>query len=105
VRRLCAEDGIYFYFEPPSGLFDEATGGKGEAVAAVADEAVTAISDAAAGAIGGPADDAIGDALDSPDLVADVFPGRWNDVRAGSPEPRRGSVQPLRCSCERRVLR
>jgi len=60
VRRLCAEEGIYFYFEQPAGLLDQATGGLGEAVAAGVQDAASAIADAVGGAIGDTLDAAAG---------------------------------------------
>ena len=56
IRRLCAEEGIYFYFQQPSGLFDRATGGVGDAVAA----GVADVGQAIAGAVGGAAAGGIG---------------------------------------------
>ena len=61
VRRLCAEEGIYFYFEQPSGLLDGATGGLGSAVAAGVAEA-SAIVATIGSSFGGAAGDALGDA-------------------------------------------
>ncbi len=50
VTRLCAEDGVFFWFEQPSGELDALTGGLGSAVAGAAG--------AIAGAVSGDADPA-----------------------------------------------
>ena len=42
VKRLLAEEGIFFYFEPPAGLLDQLTGGFAGAVAGAASGIVRA---------------------------------------------------------------
>ncbi len=49
IRRLCAEDGIYFYFEPPISPFDGIAGGVAEAIASDVAAVASAVGNVVSG--------------------------------------------------------